>query len=49
MNSKSYRNQELSLELAIGHQIKEYRRQLKMTVTEVAKQADLSPGMLSKN
>jgi transcriptional regulator with XRE-family HTH domain len=37
-----------SLELAIGHQIKEFRKQLKMTVTEVAKQADLSPGMLSK-
>lgn len=37
-----------SLELAIGHQIKEFRKQLKMTVTEVAKQANLSPGMLSK-
>ncbi len=38
----------VSLELAIGHQIKEFRKQLKMTVAEVAKQANLSPGMLSK-
>ena len=33
---------------AIGTQIREFRKQLKMTVTDVAKQAELSPGMLSK-
>jgi DNA-binding XRE family transcriptional regulator len=33
---------------AIGAQIREYRKQLKMTVADVAKQASLSPGMLSK-
>jgi transcriptional regulator with XRE-family HTH domain len=37
-----------SLESAIGQQIKEYRKQLNMTVAEVAKQAELSSGMLSK-
>ena len=33
---------------AIGEQIREFRKQLKMTVADVAKQADLSSGMLSK-
>ena len=33
---------------AIGSQIREYRKQLKMTVVEVSKQSDLSQGMLSK-
>ncbi len=33
---------------AIGGQIRDYRRQLKMTVAEVAAQAGLSAGMLSK-
>lgn len=36
------------LEAAIGRQVREYRNQLDMTVVEVAKQAGLSPGMLSK-
>ena len=33
---------------AIGAQIRDYRKKLKMTVADVAKQADLSVGMLSK-
>lgn len=33
---------------AIGSQIREYRKQLQMTVADVAKQSELSPGMLSK-
>ena len=33
---------------AIGAQIREFRKQLKMTVADAAKQANLSPGMLSK-
>ena len=33
---------------AIGAQIREYRKQLQMTVADVARQSDLSPGMLSK-
>ena len=33
---------------AIGAQIREFRKQLKMTVVEVSKQAGLSQGMLSK-
>ncbi len=33
---------------AIGAQIREFRKQLKMTVADAARQADLSPGMLSK-
>ncbi len=36
------------LEIAIGQQVRAFRRQLHMTVAEVAGQADLSPGMLSK-
>ena len=36
------------LEIAIGRQVREFRLQLNMTVAEVAKQAGLSPGMLSK-
>ncbi len=36
------------LEIAIGQQVRAFRKQLSMTVAEVAGQADLSPGMLSK-
>jgi transcriptional regulator with XRE-family HTH domain len=36
------------LEIAIGQQVRAFRKQLHMTVAEVAGQADLSPGMLSK-
>ena len=36
------------LEIAIGQQVRVFRKQLHMTVAEVASQADLSPGMLSK-
>ena len=36
------------LEIAIGQQVRTFRKQLHMTVAEVASQADLSPGMLSK-
>ncbi|MCA1941136.1 MAG: XRE family transcriptional regulator [Caenispirillum bisanense] len=37
-----------SLESAIGLQVREFRTRLGMTVVELARQADLSPGMLSK-
>lgn len=37
-----------ALEMAIGREVRFFRNQLKLTVTEVAKQAGLSPGMLSK-
>jgi transcriptional regulator with XRE-family HTH domain len=36
------------LEVAIGRQVRAFRNQLNMTVVEVAKQAGVSPGMLSK-
>lgn len=36
------------LERAIGSQAREYRRKLDMTVVDLARQAGLSPGMLSK-
>jgi len=36
------------LEIAIGQQVRAFRMQLHMTVAEVASQANLSPGMLSK-
>jgi transcriptional regulator with XRE-family HTH domain len=36
------------LEIAIGQQVRVFRKQLHMTVAEVAGQAHLSPGMLSK-
>ncbi len=36
------------LEVAIGHQVRQFRQQLDMTVAEVAKLAGLSSGMLSK-
>ena len=39
---------EKQLEMAVGSQIRTFRTQLKMTVGEVAKQAGLSQGMLSK-
>ncbi len=39
---------EKQLERAIGSQIREFRKQLKLTVEEIAKQAGLSQGMLSK-
>lgn len=37
-----------SLESAIGLQVREFRNRLGMTVVDLARQADLSPGMLSK-
>lgn len=37
-----------SLEVAIGREVRTFRLKLDMTVTELAKQAGLSPGMLSK-
>lgn len=39
---------ENSLEVSIGHQVREFRAKLNMTVSDLAKQADLSAGMLSK-
>jgi transcriptional regulator with XRE-family HTH domain len=36
------------LEQAIGSQVKRYRKQMELTVTELAARAGLSPGMLSK-
>ncbi len=36
------------LEVAIGRQVRAFRRQLDMTVVEAAKRAGMSPGMLSK-
>jgi transcriptional regulator with XRE-family HTH domain len=36
------------LEVAIGHQVRQFRQDLDMTVAEVAKLAGLSSGMLSK-
>lgn len=39
---------EKQLEMAVGSQIRTFRKQLKMTAGEVAKQAGLSQGMLSK-
>ncbi len=37
-----------SLEVAIGREVRGFRLKLEMTVIELAKQAGLSPGMLSK-
>lgn len=39
---------ENSLEVSIGRQVREFRVKLGMTVSDLAKQADLSAGMLSK-
>ncbi|HVI51018.1 MAG TPA: XRE family transcriptional regulator [Candidatus Sulfotelmatobacter sp.] len=39
---------ENSLEVSIGHQVREFRSKLDMTVSDLAKQAGLSAGMLSK-
>lgn len=39
---------ENTLEVAIGHQVKEFRVKLGMTVADLARQAGLSAGMLSK-
>lgn len=39
---------ENNLEVSIGAQVKEYRRKLDMTVTQLAKLANFSSGMLSK-
>ena len=36
------------LERAIGSQVRRYRNQMEITVTELANRAELSPGMLSK-
>ena len=43
--SESDRNE---LEVAIGRQVRTFRKQQHMTVVELSKQASLSPGMLSK-
>lgn len=37
-----------TLEASIGRQVRNFRKRLDMTVAELARQADLSPGMLSK-
>ena len=37
-----------SLELAIGHEVREFRKRHDMTVVDLARLAGLSPGMLSK-
>ncbi len=37
-----------SLEFSIGREVRDYRTRMDMTVVELAKQADLSAGMLSK-
>ena len=37
-----------SLELAIGHEVRDFRRKLNMTVAELATMAGMSTGMLSK-
>lgn len=42
------RRLENALEIAIGHEVRTFRLRLKLTVVELAKQAGLSPGMLSK-
>jgi transcriptional regulator with XRE-family HTH domain len=39
---------ENALEIAIGHEVRACRLRLKLTVVELAEQAGLSPGMLSK-
>jgi len=39
---------ENSLEFAIGREVRDYRTRMDMTVVDLAKQADLSAGMLSK-
>jgi transcriptional regulator with XRE-family HTH domain len=44
-NSETFEN---SLEVAIGRQVRNFRKQLGMTVVEVARLGKLSPGMLSK-
>ncbi len=36
------------LELSIGHQVRQFRQELRLTTAEVAKLADLSVGMVSK-
>ena len=41
-------NRDNQLEVAIGRQVRLFRQQLDMTVVELAKLAELSPGMLSK-
>ena len=39
---------ESNLEIAIGREVREFRRKLDITVAELARQAGLSAGMLSK-
>jgi transcriptional regulator with XRE-family HTH domain len=41
-------SQRNSLELAIGHEVRDFRRKLDMTVAELATMAGMSTGMLSK-
>jgi transcriptional regulator with XRE-family HTH domain len=58
MNSKAISNDQQDpahiqpadneLERAIGNQVRRYRKQMGLTVTELAGRAELSPGMLSK-
>ena len=42
------RRMDNALEIAIGHEVRGFRRRLKLTVVELARQAGMSPGMLSK-
>ena len=37
-----------TLEIAIGREVRSFRKRMMMTVTELARQAGLSSGMLSK-
>ncbi len=39
---------ENALELSLGRQVREFRQEQGMTVSDLARQSDLSPGMLSK-
>jgi transcriptional regulator with XRE-family HTH domain len=48
VSAKSRGSRAGQLESAIGRQVREFRRQLDMTVVRVARLAGLSPGMLSK-
>lgn len=41
-------SQEKKLEVAIGHEIRSFRHKMGLTISELAKLAKLSPGMLSK-
>ena len=47
-NTREEQNSTKSLEVAIGRQVRGFRKRLNLTVANVAKQAQLSSGMLSK-